>query len=764
MTKKKSSGGANSRSWPKGEKLKMLERYEEMFHKNRSSMYNQATAEFVETWGYDHEPEDVLDPEVSYAPPDINTFAEGTPRGVEMKRRINYKKKLKKRIINFANYHFRLKHVKSDEKLMSMISKTVRNLREDVPRKKSDLQYYQEMHYQDRVKNDFDNYWNGGAKTMISAEHKLSEINKFSKTKMEMEEEDFIRSLKEENSQTYARDLLKYSDRGKWNGSAEDFSDAWLRSKTVIAATADAIAMHFGVAVIIFAAGPRDDGVVKTESITSIVPTSQTNDSFQTFNPDKCKEIHEHCTEFAKHVFREYLNLLMMRQKILILTTVKSECESRVFKRGTSQAADVGDHGSVEESDQQPGWERFSSYDGVIFKPAVNPVICPALENAVPGNVASASTSTAAPVQLPASQPSHQGTHIHPSSVQAPSPVQTIQPPASQVPTSQISQQGTHTAPSSQLPTTRSPEGCRNQVNNPVSVHRLSPSIGRAAPVSIPVQSGLRLGTPAPAPAPFSSRLPLQPHVAAPIPTQLRLPTPQACPSSVPLRLPTPRGSISGSQMRLPTPQPSTMRLPTPQPSMMRLPTPQPSTMRLPTPQPSMMRLPTPQPSMMRLPTPQPSTMRLPTPQPSMMRLPTPQPSSDWFFPDMTSMPPPGMYAEPQQLSYSSASQNGYGMFDYSGIQGDFTVDDDSFGWDFSGVGATSVQLPAPVPDPQAPMAGSSLYNTLHAGNSPAPAPVKPPSKKRKRQTEEDALMAYSVDILSQGEKGVKRPNRGMSV
>ncbi|KAK7023433.1 hypothetical protein VNI00_016739 [Paramarasmius palmivorus] len=150
-TQTTSNAERNARSWPKGEKLKMLESHEELFHKDRSAMYSHATEEFVQTWGYDLPPDVIPEPGVDYKPEDINTFPEGLLRGEEMKRRNNYKRKLRKRIINWANYHFRLKHVKSDEKLVSMVSKTIRDLREEVPQKKTDLQRYQELHYQGRV-------------------------------------------------------------------------------------------------------------------------------------------------------------------------------------------------------------------------------------------------------------------------------------------------------------------------------------------------------------------------------------------------------------------------------------------------------------------------------------------------------------------------------------------------------------------------------------------------------------------------------------
>ncbi|KAK7045512.1 hypothetical protein VNI00_007344 [Paramarasmius palmivorus] len=631
--------GNNNRSWPKGKKRVMLEKYEEMFNTNRSAMYNQATDEFIRTWGYKLPPEVAPEPDVDYTPPDINTFPEGAERGKEVKSRSTHRRKVKKKIINWANYHFRHKLAKSDQKLVSMITETVRELREEVPRKKTDVQRYQELHYADRVKDDFDNYWEGGANKLISGNYRLSEMNKFSKEKWEMEDEEFMKLLREENARIYAEDLMKYSQRGNWTGSAEDYSDAWLRSKTVIAATVDAIAKHFGVAVILLAAGPRDDGVIRTESITSIVPTSQTNDSFQTFNPEKCQEIHEHCTAFAKHVF------------------LKSECESRIFKRGGSsnEVVDV-------DVDQQPGWERFSSSDSTGFTPAAAPVIRPIPADHSPTeNVAVQGNAALSPALTPSSEESSESAGRAPAQASAQPAASSSSPslaqPATRSPSPPLAQPATRPVQPTQPTASSTPSSLSQPTTCPVTTQTPQPQGGSTNPAFI--------------------QSPAHPYLNQSNANETFTPAPQKQ---------TNNGYVDGWNFSS-------------------------------------------------------GNLGVDTQQQAPLRLPTPQPM-------------PG-------FGFMSQGDAGYYNNSGMGMQQDllpFNFNDPAL-WDMnvhipvpmSASGSYNLaQYDTPV-NTTTPMSGSGSYNTSHGDTVP---------KKRKRQTEEDALMQYAEDILGQGENGVKRARR----
>jgi hypothetical protein len=244
MGKNKSANQQKARaSWAKGEKFTMLSGYKEKFLECPGDMYKSATDAFIDKWGYDLAPEVAPVDETDYSSPDINTFAEGPVRNAEIKRRADFRKKLKKvssgveisevnvdlpiaqRIINWASYHFKLKHIKTDEKLVAMTCKTFRDLREDVPRKKCDFQRYQELHYHDRVKPEFDAYWQESGQKLMSGNHLISERNSFSKKKWESEDEQFVQELRAENAKIYAEDMAKYAARGEWKGTAEDFSE-----------------------------------------------------------------------------------------------------------------------------------------------------------------------------------------------------------------------------------------------------------------------------------------------------------------------------------------------------------------------------------------------------------------------------------------------------------------------------------------------------------------------------------------------------------
>ncbi|KAK7017862.1 hypothetical protein VNI00_018566 [Paramarasmius palmivorus] len=714
MGKKKTSEGSeeinNSRSWPKGPKLEMLKRYEQMYHQDRSAMYNHATDEFLATWGYNLLPEDLPEPGVDYAPPDINTFAKGTIRGEEVKRRAKRRKAVKKRIINWASYRFRLKYIKSDAKLVGMISKTVRDLREEVPRKKTDVQRYQELYYQDRVKEEFDTYWEGGAKDMIDGDYKLSEMNKYSKSKWEMEDEEFIREVREENARIYAADLQKYTERGKWSGTAEDFSDAWLRSKTVIAAVADALAKHFGVAVILLAAGPRDDGVIRTESITSIVPTSQTNDSFQTFNPEKCKEIHEHCTEFAKHVF------------------LQSECESRIFKRGANAAnsSSKGDYGS-EEGGQVAGWERFSVSDDSTFKPAACPMIRPFPAEAVQNNVAS--------VANPAPQIDPVSLTPQPSFAVQPAPQKPVDPVTSPIQSE------------TQLPPVAQPVA-QTPVDPAISTPTLAIQTSVDPAISVPVQ-----------PIP---QTPADPAVSTPTPAPQTLVNPG---------IPTPANGFdftSGDHSSQPSQVvTSVLQLATQPLSQLSQHTQSPGTavnkvdgynFSSEDSGGSLENGKVLAPGSLYTSTPQPNNWNFP--------LELPPNNTDAYALQLDLGQNHAGYDSGQFSSHSlgggftDLSQELFSGFDFN----DPSMWEAEYPAQRLNPQQNRRDLNSGVPD--VPMAGSGLYNsgqfvdTANATFSATEiAPIDAP-KKRKRRKEEDALIEYAEDILARGENGVKRPRR----
>ncbi|ESK81676.1 hypothetical protein Moror_5458, partial [Moniliophthora roreri MCA 2997] len=262
-------------------------------------------------------------------PPDINTFPQRPLWNAESDCCQGFKKKLKKHIMNWANYYFKLRLIK----------------------KKTNIQRYQELHYENHIK-DFSMYWERGTKDLFKEKNQLNECNNFSKKWLGGSPE-FVEALQAKNAKIYAEEMTRYLKRGEWNGTAEDYSDAWKRAKPIITAVWDAIAIHFSIAVILFGIGPWDDRTIKTESVTSLVPCSQMLMMFQQFDCKKYRLIHQHCTKYASIIFSE------------------EECKSQIVKAdGTGDA----------ESTRQLGWECFASSDDSSFMPAEMPIIRPELD------------------------------------------------------------------------------------------------------------------------------------------------------------------------------------------------------------------------------------------------------------------------------------------------------------------------------------------------------------------------------------------------
>lgn len=77
-----------------GHYLLWPEAYAGVFKHDPGVMYNRATKEFIDRWGYDLAPEDPPQPYTDYQPRDINSYAEGKERDDEDQRRRDFRLKL----------------------------------------------------------------------------------------------------------------------------------------------------------------------------------------------------------------------------------------------------------------------------------------------------------------------------------------------------------------------------------------------------------------------------------------------------------------------------------------------------------------------------------------------------------------------------------------------------------------------------------------------------------------------------------------------
>ncbi|ESK84382.1 hypothetical protein Moror_10153 [Moniliophthora roreri MCA 2997] len=305
--KGKGKNQVESMGWVHGKKLEILTSCYEDYKRSKADMVQSTTKALLARFSFDLPFEKDPKEGVNYTPPDINTFPEGPIRKAEEDRQAKVLEERKKKIHNWTNYHWNIKVTKSNEKLVQVTCKTIWDLWEDQLWKRSD--------------------WQPGPKQILKPSQMLAEINRFCRERFNNDEDpEFVKRVIAKNTKIYSENMKSML--------------------ILVTAMADVVTIHFGVVVTIALHGPRSNGKIKTDIISSLVPCSQTELSFQDFDPDRYAELHNYANDYAAHVF--YTDLM-----------------------------------------QQPaGWEHVSTTDdNSVLVPAAAPVVIPGkVSSLVPGS------------------------------------------------------------------------------------------------------------------------------------------------------------------------------------------------------------------------------------------------------------------------------------------------------------------------------------------------------------------------------------------
>ncbi|KAJ8090821.1 hypothetical protein PM082_024734 [Marasmius tenuissimus] len=322
-------------SWPKGEKLALLQGFEELFHKDSGSMYKQATAALIAKFGYDP-PEAAPVEGKDYSVRDINTY-EGQARIDEEEERQRYKQKLHKQITNWAQYHWARKKVDMDG--VTQLFLGVLDVAGSAPRKPQERQYYMRQHYNDRFKADFDTHWNALVSLgTVESEDRIKELNRYCEARWDEETDEFKDQLREELEMQHKQDLADHRDRGSWTADAESYARMWRRAKHILPPVVVSTAKLMGVGATLLLWGPRADGEIRVDSCQ--VPGSSTKKDLSEFDPVAFSAMHKACQDYANAVFPPSL------------------CQSRVVEGG------VGEMESTPDTDGHAGHLFRSAADG----------------------------------------------------------------------------------------------------------------------------------------------------------------------------------------------------------------------------------------------------------------------------------------------------------------------------------------------------------------------------------------------------------------
>ncbi|KAL0058162.1 hypothetical protein AAF712_015169 [Marasmius tenuissimus] len=288
--------------WPKGKKLELLLGLENLFRESHPRMYSKATQDFIDKWGYDLDPDVEPEEGKDYTPRDINDFAEGKERDEEEAKRRDFQRTLREaqQIANWARYRWTRK--KMDSASIATLLKTVGTLQETQPRRAREVQYYQQKYYKQKHRVEFNKYWNTAKKRLPESE-RLNELNAYCRRKWEQEDEEEKEKIRAEIEANYCEEKAEHARLGQWSNDAEGYLEVQRRIEEIMVPIADAIAQLFGLGVSIFLYGPRANGKIGVDSISSEVPDTQTNRYLKDFDPKAMSRVHAFCERFAQATF-----------------------------------------------------------------------------------------------------------------------------------------------------------------------------------------------------------------------------------------------------------------------------------------------------------------------------------------------------------------------------------------------------------------------------------------------------------------------------
>ncbi|KAK1224917.1 hypothetical protein PQX77_012157 [Marasmius sp. AFHP31] len=292
-------------SWVKGEKLEYLVGLEKIWRENSQTMYRVATKEFLDRWGYDLRPEAAPEPGAVYTVKDINKFPEGKERDDEEIRREDRRKEIYGMISNWARYRWRKKKI--DVSAITTIMRSMTDLRGgSYPRRAQDIQYYHNKYWESKFRTEFETYWNV-AKKRMSPKARLREMNRFVEQKLSQETEAYQEEIRAEVESKYKQEVDEYNRRQQWENSASGYNEVWKNADSFLPYLVDALAKFTGSGVSLFLYGPRDKGEIECDSISSVVPDTQTTHYLKDFDEEAYSAFHNVCQRFAQATFsKEY--------------------------------------------------------------------------------------------------------------------------------------------------------------------------------------------------------------------------------------------------------------------------------------------------------------------------------------------------------------------------------------------------------------------------------------------------------------------------
>ncbi|KAJ7715477.1 hypothetical protein B0H16DRAFT_1741919 [Mycena metata] len=263
--------------------------------------YTDITNRFILRYGYDLPiTQNVDNPEAN--PPVIPP----NPSEEEKARRVGIRTQLRQKLGNW--YRTRYRNKKANGGSIKMILSAMQSMSGagQRPRRKSAVAIYSKLHYDERLKADFDKVW-AAAKETTPANMRISMSQNYVHTRWEAESDEFKAGIEEQCITMHAEALEKWraGRQVDQQSSAEDYHEALGNLEDVGIPLADALAERLGMHVVILAVGPvgEQEGQVRLRTVFSDTSFGQTSKTWSQYDHRGFTAMEESITRYGNAFF-----------------------------------------------------------------------------------------------------------------------------------------------------------------------------------------------------------------------------------------------------------------------------------------------------------------------------------------------------------------------------------------------------------------------------------------------------------------------------
>ncbi|KAK6977464.1 hypothetical protein R3P38DRAFT_2581825 [Favolaschia claudopus] len=289
-----------------GEKLAWLESFRDDVLNAGNAVgdeYTSITNRFLKRYGYDLPFTKNVDGDPEDNPPVISS----NPSAEEKTRRDDIRAVLRTKLSGWFRTRFRNKKVHSGSigRILTSMHKMSGVAKR--PRRKNTVTVYSNLHYEKRLKNDFNQLW-AEAKDANPGNSRLAMSQDFVRSRWAQESPEFKESVEKQAAEMHAAAVKEWQEKRtlpEGNGNAETFHEALETLEEVAIPMADALADRLGSHVVVLVVGPvgSQKGEVCLRTIFSDTSSCQTSKTWAEFDHSGFSAMEKSITRYGRALF-----------------------------------------------------------------------------------------------------------------------------------------------------------------------------------------------------------------------------------------------------------------------------------------------------------------------------------------------------------------------------------------------------------------------------------------------------------------------------